>query len=241
MRYAILLIVTLLINNIHIPFISSSDKIFNFVYDVEQYCLFIFLFAFIYHITPRQNFKGRAISLVLMLMFINLTMNTIYDKLDIAFFYIQYPLGIVLFLYLIYTTVKWDAEHQPIEMAKDKSYFVFKKPKNFVDFLVTIFKSPVSSFSIVNNTLWYKFSKDSASLCCKCYESINQEYNIVVEVDRIDMRLIRRLRGTDWTLCKSNCITAFKPVFKAMNIKLGRFDFIPAVFAYKFFKGGYRV
>lgn len=243
MKYIILLIVTLLLNNAHIFFINSSDYIFNFAYDAGQYCLFIFLFAFIFSIIPKENIKGRGISLVLMLMFINLLMNTIYDKLDIALFNIQYPLGIFLFLYLIHTTLKWDVKEKLVIIKPDKSYFVFKKPKNSLDFALTLFQLPTSSFSIISDNLWYKFSKNRPGLYTEnlLIFTPNQKFNLIIEVNKIDKELLETLRKTSWSLYKTNCITVFKSVFESMNIKLNRFDFIPSIFACKFFRGSYGV
>lgn len=241
MNYIVLLIVTLILNNLHGPFLDYSDEVINLVYDASQYSLFIFLFGFIFHITDKTNFKARAISLVLMFMFINLTLNTIYDKLDIALFYFQYPLGIALFSYLIYTTVKWNAEIKHTKIMPKKIYFVFKRPVSLLDYIVTMFKMPVSSFSIISNKHWYKFDRLSGHLCKHNVKDFDSMLYDLVEIGSVMYTLpLDNLVGIKWTIYKTNCITAFKPIFNMMNIKLGIFDFIPAVFAYKFFKGKYK-
>lgn len=241
MNYILLLTITLLLNNIPMLFRGYSDSVYNLVYDVGQYSLFTFLLAFIFSITPREKFKERGISIVLMLMFINLTMNTIYDKLDISFFYIQYPLGLLSFSYFIYTTINWKENIEINEIEKDKTYFVFKRPKRFLDFLITLFKVPVSSFSIVNKGEWYLYTKDVRGLYKIDADFLDHKYYNIVEVATIEKSILDGLLGRSWNLQKSNCVTVFVPAFTHMRIKLKRFDFIPAIFAYKFFKGKYDI
>jgi len=237
MNYVTLLVIGLFFNNFPRLFIGSSDFVANLVWDISQYSLISFLCYFIFHITPKYDFKQRAIALILMLVHINLMINMIYDRFDVSIFYVQYPLGIGVFLYLIYTTLKWDIETKEIIILQDKSYFVFKKPKSFTDFICTLFKTPVSSFSIVDNGMWYKFSRNVIGLYTKPSEYIDKDYNVIVEVPKIDSKLINSLLGLNWKLRDCNCVTVFKSIFNSMDIKLGKFDFIPSIFAYKFLRG----
>ncbi len=240
MKFVILTIVTLVCNNFYLLFINSSDQVINFAYDASQYCLFIFLFGFIFTLIPRQDFKQRGISLVLALMFVNLLLNTAYDKLDLSLFYIQYPIGIGLFSYLIYSTLQWEVP-KAIPLLKNKTYFIFKRPNGLLDFIVTMFQMPVSSFSIASDGRWYKFSRQLMRLHCVGLNTMNCDHYHAVEVGFIPMESLRSLCGIRWSLRESNCITGFKNIFKGMGIELGRFDFIPPVFAYKFFRGKYGI
>ena len=237
MNYFLLIVVTLFLNNFYVFFLESSDHVVNLVFDVCQYLLFIFLFCFIFVTSPRKSFKLRGASLLLCFMYVNLTISTIYDKMDICLYYIQYPLGVFLFSYFLYTFLNW--KDLPSErIINNKSYFVFKRPESFLDFIITIFRTPVSSFGIISDGKWYKFSRNVEGLFVADKVKLDNSY-YAVQVDKIDTVLLDSLVGIPWKMYKSNCITAFLPVFNSLGMELGKLDFIPSIFAYKFLKGRY--
>ena len=240
MKYIYLTISIIILNNIPLLFRDASVMAANFSYDACQQLTMIILISFIFSMIPKNNFKARGLILLLALIFGNVLLNYISYMFSFPTFSVQYPLGILLFSYLIYTTLNWK-EYPRLRIYKDKSYFVFKKPKNFMHFLITIFKSPVSSFSIINNNKWYIYTKKAKGLTLKNPRYLDQNKYFVIKVKKLDDEILSWLVGRQWSLLKSNCVTIFRPVFKDLEVKLGKLDFIPSVFAYKFLNGKYGI
>jgi hypothetical protein len=239
-KYIYLLISLLVLNNAPLLFREMSDPIANFSYDVCQQLTMVILSTFIYFVTPVHRFKERGCAILVSLMFCLTLVNYISYMLSFPLFYAQYPLAIIAFIHLFYNyLINWRGFHG-LKFRKDKSYFVFKKPVNFIDFFIALVRNPVSSFSIINNSQWYKYSKKKQKMHIIDTDNIDYNKYFLFEVKSIESKDLDALVGTPWGIRKSNCITAFKPIFEKAGIKLNFFDFIPSVFAYNFFKlGGY--
>ena len=149
-------------------------------------------------------------------------------------FIIYFIMAFFSYLTLAMTLTWTDEASDNIE--PDGTYFVFKRPKNFLDFIISLFKLPISSFSIVQNDKWYKFSRAYKGLYVSDISGIDLNEYIFKRAPDIDSDILKALIGTQWKLKGNNCITAFQPVLSIMGIKLNYFDCIPSVFAYRFFK-----
>ena len=131
--------------------------------------------------------------------------------------------------------------HLRDNIAESGTYFAFKRPIGFLGFIITLFRLPVESFSIVQDSKWYKFSRAYKGLYTSHISAADLNQYVFESVPSVDGDILKALVGTPWKIKSSNCITVFRPVLLSMGIRLKSFDFIPAIFAYKFFTGKYDV
>lgn len=216
-------------------FEGGDSNIANFVYDACTIPMVPIVLFCLFHQIDKTKFKERGV-------IAGLTVIFTVKFLCYLSYMLSVNLGVVVFIttmlisYLGLTmTLTWKDENSD-KVESDGTYFAFKRPKNFLDFIISIFRMPVSSFSIIQNEQWYKFSRSYEGLYTSHISAIDLNYYVIKRVADVDADILKSLVGKPWKIKSSNCITAFQPVLSILGIKLKYFDFIPAVFAYKFFK-----
>lgn len=235
MKYIIFGISIITISTIPLFFRNSGIQLANFSYDICSQIIFITSLSFIYTITSTYKIKERAVILLLIIGFANTLVNYVSYMFSFSFFYIHYIVFGCLFLKMLYNVLSWD-NNPPIHIHENESYFVFKKPRNLFDFVISLFRSPVSSFSIISNNKWYKFSKGVAGLQSVNFCHIDRRKYHVIEIISLNQKLLKLLIGKKWSVKNCNCVTIFKELFLFHKIKLRTFDFIPSIFAYRYLK-----
>lgn len=215
-------------------FESADDNLANFAYNICTIPMVPIVLFYLFHRIDKTQFKERGIVAILIIIFTAKLLNYLAYMLSA-------PFGLVVFMLTMFITYlsismawTWKAEVSD-KIEKHGTYFVFKRPKSMLDFVITFFRSPVSSFSIVQDEKWYKFSRAYSGLYASDMKSIDLNCYILKRVRDIDNDILKSLVGTRWRMISNNCITAFQPVLYIVGIKLKYFDFIPAIFAHKFF------
>lgn len=214
---------------------GSGDNIANFAYDACTMPMVPIVLFYLFHEIDKSQFKKRGIIAALTIIFS-------WKFFSYLAYMLSAPVGAAIFIlamlfsYLaLAMTLAWKDEKSD-NIEPDGTYLVFKRPKNFIDFIISLFRLPISSFSIVQNDKWYKFSRAYKGLYVSDISGIDLNEYIFKRAPDVDSDILKAVIGTKWKITSSNCITAFQPVLSIMGIKLKYFDFIPSVFAYRFFK-----
>lgn len=213
----------------------SDDAIANFVYDLCGIAMMPIVLFYLFHEIDKTDFINRGVIASLIVIFSAKFFSYLSVMLSIELGFIAYIISASLSYLTLVMVCTWKNEASD-KIEPDGTYFAFKRPKNFLDFIISLFRLPISSFSIVQNDKWYKFSRTYKGLYVSDISGIDLNQYIFKRAPDIDNDILKALVGTQWKLKSSNCITAFQPVLSIMGIKLKCFDFIPSVFAYRFFK-----
>lgn len=233
MKY--LAMILLALSSTPLLFEGQGEQIANFAYDACNMLIIPIILIALFKTLPRYKILERGIVVALVIGFSAKFVNYISYMLAIDLAPFLYIGSTCLCLYLLkQACICEDSTNTTI--SSGKTYFVFKKPKGFIDFLITLFKVPVSSFSIAKGDNWYRFSKSFDGLYTCDTAGIDLNNYVLLPVKNIKDNMLKDLVGTKWSLVRNNCVTAFKPAFASIGIELGKFDFIPSIFAYKFFK-----
>lgn len=215
--------------------VGQGEQLANFAYDLCNMLMLPTILYALFLVLDKTKVLERGVVVALFVGFSFKVVNYLSYMLSIDLAPVVYVLSTGLALYFLKQAVICE-DIPDTKIEEHKTYFVFKKPKSLLDFLVTFFKYPVGSFSIVNNYKWYKYSKSYEGLYTSDISAMDLNIYKLVPVKDVDEDILKALVGTKWSLVKSNCITVFKPVFLSLGIKLNKLDFIPSIFAYKFFK-----
>lgn len=228
---AVILIVLALIPSLF----SGDEKFANFAYDVCTMPMVPIVLFYLFNTINKSDIINRGIVASLTVVFAAkfITYLSIMVSVDLGFA-IYIVAGVLSYLTLAMTCAWKDEQSDIIE--EFGTYFVFKRPRNFLEFIVTLFKSPVTSFSIVKDSKWYKFSTQYEGLYISDLVYADLSDYIFKRVPDVDEDLLKGVVGSKWKIKSNNCITVFKHVLLIVGIELKYFDFIPSVFAYRFFK-----
>ena len=216
-------------------FESGDNNLANFAYDLCTIAMMPVVLFYLFNAINKTEFLNRGIIASLIVIFSAKFITYLSLMISVNLGFIIYIVAGSLSYLTLAMVCTWKDEKSD-NIKPDGTYFVFKRPKNFIDFIISLFKLPISSFSIVQNDKWYKFSRAYKGLYVSDISGIDLNEYIFKRAPDIDSDILKALIGTHWKIISSNCITAFQPVLYIMGIKLKYFDFIPSVFAYKFFK-----
>lgn len=216
-------------------FDNGSNNLANFAYDVCTILMMPIVLVYLFNQIDKTKILDRGLIAVLIVAFSAKFINYLSFMLSAELGFIIYFITIFLSYLTLAMTFTWKDEASD-KIEPDGTYFVFQRPKSFLDFILTIFRLPISSFSIVQNDKWYKFSRAYKGLYVSDISGIDLNQYIFKRAPDFDEDILKALIGTQWKIKSSNCITAFQPILSIVGIKLKCFDFIPSVFAYRFFK-----
>ena len=110
------------------------------------------------------------------------------------------------------------------DFNKEGCFLVFKKPKNFFDFMHSCIFRPVSSVSIVSDNIWFGYTLGKPYRC-EIYDQHQDNWLLRIPIDHgyvIDM--LEPLLGSRWSPL-NNCCHAIQRIFPDIKFKL--FDSLP--------------
>jgi hypothetical protein len=230
------LLAAILITLALIPSLFSGDeKLANFVYDACTMPMVPIILFYLFSKIPSDQLVNRGIASSLVVIFSAKFFSYLSVMLSVELGFIVYIIAAATSYSTLAMVCLWKDEKSDI-IDSNGTYFVFKRPRNFFDFIITLFRAPVTSFSIVQNDRWYRFSRRHSGLYSENVGHADISDYIFKRVPDIERDDLEDLVGEKWTIKGNNCITAFKHVLLVVGVELKRFDFIPAVFAYRFFK-----
>lgn len=231
----LLTVILFTLGYIPLLFEGGDNNLANFAYDACTIPMVPIVLIYLFNQIDKTKILDRGLIAVLIIAFSAKFINYLSFMLSAELGFIIYLIT-MFFSYLTLAMVCTWKDEKSDNIEPDGTYFVFKRPKNFLDFVVSLFRLPISSFAIIQNDKWYKFSRENKGLYISDISGIDINEYIFKRAPDIDSDILKTLIGTQWKIKSSNCITAFQPVLSIMGIKLKYFDFIPSVFAYRFFK-----
>lgn len=120
---------------------------------------------------------------------------------------------------------------KPEYLIEDRLYLVVKRPKDWSDYFISLFGSPVSSVSFSIGSNWIRYTKkEGTAERCDVLKSAGFTFlNTGVTVSDVQIEHFNKMEHKEWSWSR-NCVTAWEPVLDNTPYEHKPWEWFPSVY-----------